>query len=622
MSRLSVRIFSALLAFATLWTASCDLGPAILTDDELSALYELRLGAGELARSADGPFQAQDAPVGPTPVDGELYLRVSARPSAPDPARLELKLYDADGTLGASRSLVDASFRGEAPEGAASVPDILGELPPLALPPGLEEGYYRLVAEGFDDAGVLLFTMERPALVYRGAGLNLGLIARPGTVSLGGAVLLKAQGLADAPASLWIRWLFDGQAAAEGYAADGADRLVRRVATLPDVHRVSVEAFPFQPPAGLRIGPYAAAALSVPVAAAAFEAPSWDADLAYLSRARLEGALSFESALPSGAVLTGRAYPEEAPDRGFGYALGPGASLRLPSPAGRGVRSYYLTLSPLGAAGPTEGFRPILSRVADDGGSWSLGLENGLFALAVGDAKLAAKRGLAAGKAQLALRLTPDARGALVEAFIDGVAFASLRDESAGSDGAAEGTVTLSYPALYHDYAELEGPLPVFRAAMAARYGLELIAAFSAEEGSLAEPFALRGPHRLEGGYLQLESGSRLAVVGAAEGVVRISASIASGPWSLRLPIADGRFIRLSADGKLASDDGLVEYGSLGGFRSDALELELDFGRRLVRRGPASVALPDDAGLVGLPELEALGAELAIRSALLVRALP
>lgn len=625
MSRASAWDSIKILALASLCFASCDLGPTILRDDELSALYELRLGGGgaALSRSASEGTQAEGSLLGPAPVDRELYVKIVARPSAPDPARLELKLYDADGNLGASRSLVDASFRGQAPDGAASVKDILGELPPLALPPGLHEGYYRVVAEGFDDADALLFTMDGPALVYRGPRLNLGLIARPGTATLGGAVLLKAQGLADAPASLWIRWLFDGRPVAEGYAADGADRLVWRVASLPDVHRVSAEAFPFQPPAGLRVGPFAAAALSVPVAAAASEPPAWDSGISFLARARFEGAPSFESALPPGAVLSGRAYPEEAPDRGFSYALSPGASLSVPSPAGRGVRSYYLTLSPLGSplggAGASEGPRSILSRAAADGGSWSLGLEGGLLYLAVGEARLVAKRGLPAGKAQLAVRIRPDARGSLVEAFIDGVAFAALRDESAS---AAAGTVNLSYPALYHDYAELDGPLPIFRSAMAARYGLEFIAAFSADEGLLPEAFVRRGPHRLEGGQLYLDPGSLLAFGGRAEGVLRLSASIAAGSWSLRLPLAAGRFIRLMADGRLLSDDGRIEYGTLGGARAEAFELEIDFGRKLLRRGYASVSLPADTGLVGLPELEAYGTALVVRNALMTRVLP
>ena len=619
MSHASVRNSIPILALATLCFASCDLGPTILSNDELSALYELRLGPGDalVSRSASDGASSQDSLLGPAPVDGELYVKIVARPSAPDPARLELKLYDANGTLGASRSLIDASFRGQAPNGAASVKDILGELPPLALPPGLEQGYYRVVAEGFDDAGVLLFTMERPALVYRGARLNLGLIARPGTATLGGAVLLKAQGLADAPASLWIRWLFDGRPVAEGFAADGADRLVWRVASLPNVHRVSAEAFPFQPLAGLRVGPYAAAALSVPVAAAAFDAPAWDAGLSYLSRARFEGAPSFESALPPGAVLSGRAYPEEAPDRGFGYALSPGASLSVPSPAGRGVRSYYLTLSPLVGAG--EGFRPILSRASPDGGAWIVGLENGLLSLVLGETKLVSKRGAPAGTSQLAVLITPDARGSLVEAFMDGVAIGSLRDESASM---AAGTVSVSYPALYHDYAELDGPLPVFRSAMAARHGLEFIAAFAADEGALPEAFAPRGAHRIEGASLYLEAGSVLAVRGRPEGVARLSASIAAGAWSLRFPVADGRFIRLAGDGRLASDDGLIQYGTLGGLKPEAFELELDFGRKVLRSGSSSLNLPTDLGFVGLPELEALGAELAVRSVLVTRPLP
>lgn len=621
MSRARIRSISAILASATLGLASCDLGPTILTNDELSALYELRLAPGEasLYRSASEPQQPPGGIFSPAPADGELYIRIVARPSAPDPARLELKLYDADGALGASRSLVDASFRGRAPEEAAFVKDILGELPPLSLPPGLAEGYYRVVAEGFDDAGVLLFTMERPALVYRGPRLNLGLIARPGTAGLGEAVLLKAQGLSDAPASLWIRWLFDGRPVAEGYAADGADRLVRRVASLPNVHRISVESFPFRPPAGLRVGPYAVAALSLPVSAAAFEAPAWDAGLAYLARARFEGAPSFEAALPPGAALSGRAYPEEAPDRGFSYALSPGASLSVPSAAGRGVRSYFLTMSPLGGAVAAEGFRAIMSRASPGGGSWAVGLEDGLLSLVVGEAKLVSKRGAPAGTSQLAVLITPGARGSLVEAFIDGEAFASLRDESSASAG---GAVILSYPALYHDYAELDGPLPVFRSAMAARHGHEFLAAFSADEGRLPEDFSPRGPHRLEGGSLYLESGSGLAVKGPAEGLVRLSASFASGSWSLRLPMADGRFIRLSADGRLAGDDGRVDYGTLGGLMPDAFELELDFGRRLLRSGPASAVLPAESGLVGLPELEAFGAELAVRDLLITRALP
>jgi hypothetical protein len=621
MSYASARSSITILALAALCFASCDLGPTILSNDELSALYELRLGPGEalVSRSASDGASSQDGLLGPTPVDGELYVKIVARPSAPDPARLELRLYDANGTLGASRSLIDASFRGQAPDGAASVKDILGELPPLALPPGLEQGYYRVVAEGFDDAGVVLFTMERPALVYRGPRLNLGLIARPGTASLGGAVLLKAQGLADAPAALWIRWLFDGQPVAEGFAADGADRLVWRVASLPNVHRVSAEAFPFQPPAGLRVGPYAAAALSVPVAAAAYEAPAWDAGLSYLSRARFEGAPSFESVLPPGALLSGRAYPEEALDRGFGYALNPGAALSVPSPAGRGVRSYYLTLSPLVGAGGSEGFRPILSRDSPDGGAWIVGLENGLVSLALGDAKLVSKRGLPAGKSQLAVRVTPNERGSLVEAFIDGLAIGSLHDESAS---VAAGTVSISYPALYHDYAELDGSLPVFRSAMAARHGLEFIAAFSADEGSLPEAFAPRGAHRFEGASLYLESGSVLAVSGRPEGVARFSASIVAGSWSLRLPIADGRFLRLALDGRLASDEGRIEYGTLGGLKQEAFELVLDFGRRILRSGSSSISLPADIGFVGLPELEAIGAELAVRSVLVTRSLP
>lgn len=621
MSHASVRSSITILAIAALCFASCDLGPTILSNDELSALYELRLGGGDaaLSRSASEGAQLQGDVLGPAPVGGELYVKIVARPNAPDPARLELRLYDADGALNASRSLIDSSFRGQSPDGAALVNDILGELPALVLPPDLQEGYYRVVAEGFDDAGAPLFTMDGPALVYRGPRLNLGLIARPGTATLGGAVLLKAQGLSDAPASLWIRWLFDGRPVAEGYAADGADRLVWRVASLPNVHRVSAEAFPFQPPAGLRVGPYAAAALSVPVAAAASEAPAWDAGLSYLTRARFDGAPSFESALPPGAVLSGRAYPEEAPDRGFGYALGPGASLSVPSPEGRGVRSYYLTLSPLGEAGANGGSRPILSRASSDGGSWAVGLENGFLSLSVGEAKLVSKRGLPAGKSQLAVRMTPDARGSLVEAFIDGVAVAALRDGAAPS---AAGAVRVSYPALYHDYAELEGPLPIFRSAMAARYGLEFVAAFSADEGSLPESFAPRGAHRLEGASLYLESGSALAVGGSAEGVARFAATIASGSWSLRLPIAEGRFIRLAADGRLASDDGLVEYGMLGGVKQEAFELELDFGRRILRCGPSSISLPADIGLVGLPELEAFGAELAVRNALVTRPIP
>lgn len=620
MNRDPVRSAIAILGFATLWLASCDLGPTILTNDELNALYELRLDA-DAARSRLASEGAQPVAglLGPAPVDGELYVMVVAKPSAPDPARLELRLYDAEGALGASRSLVDASFRGRAPEGAASVKDILGELPPLALPPGLAEGYYRVVAEGFDDAGALLFTMEGPALVYRGPRLDLALIARPGTATLGGAVLLKARGLADAPASLWIRWLFDGRPVAEGYAVDGADRLVWRVASLPNVHRVSVQAFPFQPPAGLRVGPYAAADLSVPVAAAAAEAPAWDARLSYLARARFEGAPSFESALPPGAILSGRAYPEEAPDRGFGYALSPGASLRVPSPENRGVRSHFLTLSPLGDAGTSEGFRPILARASPDGGSWAVGLENSLLSLAAGEAKVVSKRGLPVGKSQLAVRITPDPRGSLVEAFIDGVPFASLRVAATAS---AEGTISLSYPALYHDYAELDGPLPIFRSAMAARHGLEFVAALSADEGSLPEGFASRGPHRLEGDYLILEPGSTLALSGRAEGVARLTASFAAGPWSLRLPIANGRFLRLSSDGRLASDDGMVEYGTLGGARPESIELELDFGRRILRSGSSSISLPADIGFSDLPEFEAFGAELAVRNALVTRPLP
>ncbi len=611
------RKFLSILPLLALVAASCDLGPSVLTSDELGGLYRVEL-------SQKGTILANGA----MPLATEaLELSIEARQGAPDPASIELVLENSQGGEEARRVFVDQSYRSAvlSPDMLA-VGDILDTLPPFMLPADLSDGYYIVALEAKDDAGSLLFTARRVLLVYAGPSFIPSLSAHPGTVLTDGAVLLRLRDLAGEPAEPWVRWLVDGLPAAEGYASEGMDRLVWRASRLPDLHSVTAAVYPFKPPLGIDFSPPLSARIDVPVKATALAGPAWDESLRYLSRLALQGAYSLEEALAGlpGARVVGSSYPE-ASGLGFAYVLGEGDGIELPvSSLGLDAMpdslSVALSLAPFaGSPRLDKASGLLLRRMAGSGEElFALGLREGFPYYRVNGVETEVRAPLGNRSSFLALSLSRARDGTSVSFYLDGkrqsLGFFKQAFDSFFSEGyellGGPGAVRANYLSL----AKIAGSYPAFKASFAAEQGSSYIAASGFETAALETGFRVEGSYSVNERGLNLAADSMLSFPGydAGEGSVTFSARVDRPSWELAFDLGENRGLRVRADGSVILLPGDVMLGSVA--VANPLDIAISFNAQssLISSGGASVQLPASLRLAALPRLLAANSALIL----------
>ncbi len=612
-SSISRLLFSALAVLA----ASCDLGPSVLTSDELGGLYSVELSQkGAILGNGAVPL-----------VSEALELSIAARQGAPDPASLELVLENSQGGEEARRVFVDQSYRSAALSAdALSVGDILDTLPPFLLPADLPDGYYILALEAKDDAGARLFASRRVLLIYTGPSFIPSISAHPGSAITESAVLLRLHDLAGAPAEPWVRWLVDGLPAAEGYASDGMDRLVWRASRLPDLHSVTAAVFPFKPPLGIDFSPPLSARIDVPVKASELPGPAWDEGLRYLSKLVLQGAYSLEEALAGfpGARLVGSSYPE-ASGLGFAYVLGEGDGLELPvaAPGPDAMPdslSVALSIAPFaGSPRLDKASGLLLRRMAGSGEElFALGLREGMPFFRVGGIETELRVTLGNRSSFLALSLSRAREGTDVGFYVDGKRQALTVVKQAFDTFFSEGYELLGGPgavrANYLSLASVAGPYPAFKASFAAEQGPGYIAASGFEAAALDSGLSVDGSYSINERGLNLASGAALGFPGyeAGDGNLVFSARVDRPAWELAFDFGENRVLRVRPDGSVLLSPGDLTLGSVA--LANPLDIAISFNAQssVISSGGASVQLPAGLRLVSLPRLQAANSALIL----------
>jgi hypothetical protein len=597
--------------------ASCDLGPSVLTSDELDGLYRVQLSQKGVTLSNGASALVTEA----------LDLRIEARQSAPDPAALELVLENSQGGEEARRVFVDQSFRSATlSPNTLIVSDILATLPPLLLPADLSDGYYILKLEAKDDAGARLFSSRRVLLVYRGPSFIPTISAHPGTALTEGAVLLRLRDLAGVPAEPWIRWLVDGQPVAEGYASAGMDRLVWRASRMPDLHSVTAAVYPFKPPLGVDFSPPLSARINVPVKAVALSATAWDEGLPYLSRLVLQDSYSLEEALADlpGSRLLGSSYPE-ASGLGFAYVLGEGDGIMVPAKALEldavpGSFSVALSVAPFaGSPRLDKASGLLLRRMTEDGNElYALGLREGFPFYRINGIETEAATPLVNRSSILALSLSRMREGTSVSFYVDGkrqsLGFVAEAFGSFLSQGYALLGGQDAVRANYLRLASIAGPYPAFKASFGAEQGQAFIAASGFETPVLDAGLSVDGPYSITERGLYLSAASMLSFLAQyADGSGFVfSARMDRPAWRLNLDLNDGRGLRVLSDGRVLLLPGDEMLGTVA--FANPLDVAISFNAQSssLSAGGASVQLPASLRFASLPRL------LAVDSALVV----
>lgn len=554
------RPLPGLIALLLTIVASCDLGPLLLTDGELEAMYFFACNQAD-ARIQDGSQVDLSLP---------LSVKLGRDAKAPVPAALELTLVDASGLESARLAFVPASRAAAAPSAyAVSVESLEGWLPPVLLPGNLTGGYYSLTITARSESGSRLAGISFIILIGAGPPPRLGLVSYPAAQGAGQTAMFKLAVQPAAGTQPWVRWSVDGAVLAYGRVSDRMDRFLWTAPEDAGVHLVRAEYFPFEPPAMADFPAHAQAEFKVPVAP--FQPEDKASADAFL---RLDPV----NALRSGAAdADGQPYPE-ALGSSFGLALGPDSGLRS---AGNplenladGPMFLALDLSPMPEARLSFGSGTYLSLYAADGTPvMELGLTEGVPWLRSG-AKLASAASPVPAKAlALAITLTPGPDSLLVAWQAGELSLGSATlPWKRNAESAIVGFALGGKPGLAAVYGSLRtgrGVYPAWFLAMRSRYGKRLLAADGFENPALSPTLAIGGMYRLADGLLYLEPGSALSVgvLPAGNGQdFELWWSLRRGLAELSLPLADGRRLSLSSAGVVR----------LGAAVAGTLQLQLD----------------------------------------------
>lgn len=542
----ATRGVSLLLLLILGFAASCDLGSALLTDDEIGEMYDIGILDGKAALSDGSEVAASRS----------LSLEVAALDGAPEPESLVVELLDAEGKPVASVTY--------GPDAGADGADFLSDLPPFALPADLADGYYVLSATLKDAAGAVLTTWSVTVLSL-GEPLAAPVVAVfPGTVRAGGTAFLKLEW--DLPEGLdpWIRWSVDGKALAEGYASGKADRLAWPVPGSDGVHSAVAEVFPFRPPEGSSVPPRSKAVARVPVSAATASPDPWSG-LDTWSLLTLDG--TFEDSGPrpdfQAPAALGSPYLESY-GAGFGFALGGGSGVRSDEPllpldpeTGRPV-DFAIALLVAPYAAEAGGGTLYRSAAADGRTAFAFGLSDGVpYAESLG-VKAFAEKALQGGPVRLAVRVRKSGPIAAVDFYIDDIHAGSGRLPSAVFD-ALPGASTLAgeggYRAVYDELRTLRGAYPAFAVAKSFEAGAGLIAASGFEGGSLGKGLSVSGDGATAGdGWLALEKGAVLTVGegGLPREGAALAVTLSSGSALASLLLSDGSLLSVDSAGNIS----------------------------------------------------------------------
>lgn len=203
--------------------------------------------------------------------------------------------------------------------------------------PELPPGQYRLEivvlesGEQVERRVTTIFSVgERPRIA--------GIASFPPLITASSPVLLTADLAAGGNADPWLRWTWRGKTIAEGTASSGAASVLWKAPADEGVYTVTLELFPFAPPAGTGFSFRSSVVMSTDIyvgAAGAAARDELDPASAYLSlfhlRADLVDAAAAARDLPRSAEAVGS--PSVVPvGDGFGYRIGGGSGLHAPWP--------------------------------------------------------------------------------------------------------------------------------------------------------------------------------------------------------------------------------------------------------------------------------------------------
>ena len=200
---------------------SCDVGPALFTDDELDSMYEVTLSL------SDGQDLQPGAVVASRSV---LEIGFETVEDAPSAVSLDLVLMDAD-------EVPVATIRySEDPETKdVFVEDLTVSVPPFSVPDNLEDGYYIVRIRVYDAAGALLSEWTSSLLLYEGVIPPPAISVYPGTVFKQRTSLLKLETGEIDGSDPWVRGVVGGRVLAAGLISEHTDRVAWQV---PDTRAV------------------------------------------------------------------------------------------------------------------------------------------------------------------------------------------------------------------------------------------------------------------------------------------------------------------------------------------------------------------------------------------------
>gem|GEM_PF-3997553 len=347
--------FWTVLCLILLFSA-CDTGTMIYTQNELSDMYGITVTSDALALE-ERSFTSPEDP---------FIVTLEIDVNAPQPASVQIELFDSLNESIASVLFVKKAESSEGIENNEAAPDdeasiqvaiLDGELPPIQFPENLADGYYRLVTSILDTNERKLASSSLPLLIYKAAAPELRITLHPAAIHTGRKALIKAGFNGVVSDQAWIRWLVNGTLWQEGSVSARMDRIVWDTPDNQGIHTVQAEYYPFEPPADIKVLPYATRSIKIPVSK--LENSELETD------SRLYGTVSLDSAeaefsslsnqLKAETTSFGTLYPE-ASSRGFGHAMEENGGLYssidfLPPVAAAKDFSLRFALEPLPAYG-------------------------------------------------------------------------------------------------------------------------------------------------------------------------------------------------------------------------------------------------------------------------------
>ena len=479
--------FLSLILLSVCLLPSCDVSGFLYTQSELADMYTIDIALDDQALAEYAI------------IDNTIPLTISllTEAGAPEPAILNLQLFDANDELAGTISFATAQGSRSAglPESTISVRSFSDELPSVSLPSDLLPGYYRMHLSIEDVDGRPLTSLQRHVLIYNVAAPEIRVSLFPASIGANQQAIVKASFDGIIADTGWLRWIIDDELFAAGPISHKTDRIVWETGAGQAIHSIVAEYFPFEPPQNGNTPAFARCVIKAPVSQESVQNPPYFPDDGANFVAFRNGIL--QDTAPANQLTaitgTGLVYPETNP-HGFGLALGPDGSLSAPysflplpdSEADLGFAMAF-TLDPL----PDEGFYSAAGQIfslldAQDQAVLELGVEDGFLYLLT-DSLSVSTTPLANETLAIVINAQPANDRLSLEVSVNGTPV--LRHDSA--DFRRVSTVATSrlggekaFMAVYDEIVFRSGALPARGLHLARFYGRRFIGSFDFDNGS------------------------------------------------------------------------------------------------------------------------------------------